>query len=121
MRSLAAGLVAETAMFTGFPRIAGAAVSARCTAEALQAEALPFASMGSWLTRATLNIERSSAPSFSITLQKSMPWQMIIRKGDRFRIPCGRASPDALNLRDLAVAPGVRRLSRSKTPAAAGR
>lgn len=121
MKSLATSLIAVTAMFTGFPQIARAAVTARCTAEVLQAEVLPFAPMGSWLTRATLNIERSRASGFSLTLQEAMPWQMAIRKGDRFRIPCEKASPGTLDLKELAIAPSARRVGRSKAPAGAGR
>jgi hypothetical protein len=108
MQGLTSRLVTTAALAIVVTHSVHAASTVRCTAEVLQAESRPYAPIGSWLTRATLILQPSGASPFVVTLQEALPWQMAIRKGDNFRIPCELASIDGLSLRDLALAPAFR-------------
>ena len=90
-----------------------------CAARVLQAELLPAAPLavlpsahyGYWLVTATLEVQTSNRPSQIIVLREILPWQLILRNGERFRIPCEYASSGGLNLAALASAPSFRSAS----------
>ena len=90
-----------------------------CAARVLQAELLPAAPLtvfpsahyGYWLTAATLEVQISNRPSLIVMLREILPWQLILRNGERFRIPCEYASSGGLSLAALATAPSFRSAS----------
>ena len=90
-----------------------------CAARVLQAELLPTAlwavvpsaHYGYWLTTATLEIQISKTPRAIVVLRENLPWQMTLRKGEIFRIPCEYTSTGGLSLAALASAPGFRSAS----------
>jgi hypothetical protein len=69
---------------------AGAATSSRCHMEVLASEELPYALVGDWLLKATVRITTPHGPSTISTIVKSTPWQMTLRRGDRFWFNCNR-------------------------------
>jgi hypothetical protein len=85
-----------------------AARSPRCTVEVLQADALPYAPYGSWLTTAALVLRPLDSPPFIASKREKLPWQMSLRRGNQFQIPCEAASSGGFSLRDLAAAPSFR-------------
>ena len=89
-----------------------------CTARVLQAELLPTALLaivsserGYWLTTATLEVQISNTPRAIVVLRETLPWQMTLRRGEIFRIPCEYAFSGGLSLAALASAPGFRSAS----------
>ena len=90
-----------------------------CAARVLQAELLPTALLavvssaryGYWLTTATLEIQISKTPRAIVVLRENLPWQMTLRKGEIFRIPCEYAFSGRLSLATLASAPSFRSAS----------
>jgi hypothetical protein len=90
-----------------------------CAARVLQAELLPAAPLavlpsaryGYWLTTATLEVQISNTPRAVVVLRETLPWQMTLRKGEIFRIPCEYASSDGLSLAVLASAPSYHSFS----------
>ena len=90
-----------------------------CAARVLQAELLPTALLavvssaryGYWLTTATLEIQISKTPRAIVVLRENLPWQMTLRKGEIFRIPCEYTSTGGLSLAALASAPSFRSAS----------
>jgi hypothetical protein len=90
-----------------------------CAARVLQAELLPTALLavvssaryGYWLTTATLEIQISKTPRAIVVLRENLPWQMTLRKGEIFRIPCEYTSTGGLSLSALASAPSFRSAS----------
>lgn len=85
-----------------------------CVAKVLQAELLPFAPQGSWLTTAKIEVRAAGAPGLIMTLHEALPWQMVVRQGEVFSIPCEDASQDSLRLASLATAPSYRSSRRSR-------
>jgi hypothetical protein len=90
-----------------------------CAARVLQAELLPTALLavvssaryGYWLTTATLEIQISKTLRAIVVLRENLPWQMTLRKGEIFRIPCEYTSTGGLSLAALASAPSFRSAS----------
>jgi hypothetical protein len=65
-----------------------------CTARIVGSEELPFAPIGSWLVKATLEITPQNGPAYFATLQNRMPWQgPPPRRGQVFRLWCDPAYP----------------------------
>jgi hypothetical protein len=87
-----------------------------CAARVLQAElrpsalleVLPSARSGSWLITATLEIQISNIPPTIVVLRETLSWQMTLRRGEIFRIPCEYVSSGGLSLAALATAPSFR-------------
>ena len=90
-----------------------------CAARVLQAELLPTAlwavvpsaHYGYWLTTATLEVQISNTPRANVVLSETLPWQMTLRQGEIFRIPCEYAFSSGLSLAALASAPSFRSAS----------
>ena len=60
-----------------------------CTARVLHSEELPYAPMGYWLVRVTLEVTPSNGPPFVTTLHDNVPWQKSSpRRGELFRLRC---------------------------------
>jgi hypothetical protein len=84
-----------------------------CAAKVLRAElrptallaVVPSARYGYWLTTATLEVQISRTPRTIVVLSEALPWQMTLRQGEIFRIPCQFASSAGLSLAALASAP----------------
>src|ERR1700760_2407746 len=70
----------------------------QCVAKVVQAESLPFAPQGSWLTRAKIEVRTARGPGFTTTVQEVLPWQMVVQQGEVSSIPCENASRDRLHL-----------------------
>lgn len=70
-----------------------------CTARVVYSEELPFAPIGTWLVKVTLQVIPRSGASYFTTLQEQMPWQgPPPRRGQAFRVWCDPANPDHLQL-----------------------
>jgi hypothetical protein len=70
-----------------------------CVARVIQSEELPFAPIGSWLVRVTLEITLPNGNAYQTTLQDYMPWQgPPPRRGQLFRLLCDPANPGDLHL-----------------------
>jgi hypothetical protein len=70
-----------------------------CVAKVLKSEELPYAPVGYWLVRVTLEITSPSGLTFEITRQDMMPWQgPPPRRGQTFRLLCDPANPSNLHL-----------------------
>jgi hypothetical protein len=108
MKSIAGGLVLAAALFVG-PVTVDARQS--CTVEVLDAELLPYAPLGSWLTKATIEVRPAHGSPFDLTVRGILLWQMAIRRGEMFRVPCELASSTP-SLAALATAPSFRRSTR---------
>lgn len=67
-----------------------AAKPARCHAEVLRSEELPYAPVGSWLLKATIRITYPGGASAISTVFKNAPWQTTLRRGDTFWFNCER-------------------------------
>ena len=68
-----------------------------CTARVVYSEELPFAPIGSWLVKVTLEIAPKDGAPYYLTLQERMPWQGAPpRRGQAFRIWCDPANPHLL-------------------------
>jgi hypothetical protein len=79
-----------------------------CVARVIHSEELPYAPIGSWLVRVTLEITPPNGRAYQTTLQDYMPWQgPPPRRGQAFRLLCDPANPADLHL-----------ISRPGTPAA---
>lgn len=73
--------------------------AAICLAKVIRSEELPFAPMGYWLVRATLEISLPGGLPFEVTFQDNMPWQgPPPRRGQTFRVRCDPANPRDLRL-----------------------
>jgi hypothetical protein len=81
---------------------------AACTAAVLQGALIPSAPYGFWLVSATLELRSSHAPPSTVNIRETLPWQMTLRRGEVFRIPCEYASGNGLSLAALASAPSFR-------------
>jgi hypothetical protein len=70
-----------------------------CVARVLLSEELPYAPMGYWLVRVTLQITPPGGPAYQTTLHDTMPWQgPPPRQGQVFRVLCDPANPGDLHL-----------------------
>jgi hypothetical protein len=70
-----------------------------CVARVLQSEELPYAPIGFWLVRVTLEITPPNGSAYQTTLQDYMPWQgPPPRRGQAFRLLCDPANPSDLHL-----------------------
>jgi hypothetical protein len=75
-----------------------------CTARVIYSEELPFAPIGSWLVKMTLEITPRNGAPYYTTLQDRMPWQGAPpRRGQAFRLWCDPAHPGYLQLASGAV------------------
>ncbi|MCC8982742.1 hypothetical protein [Bradyrhizobium acaciae] len=78
----------------GLTIISGAAASAaflaRCRAEVLRSEELPYAPIGSWLHKATVRITYPDGQTVDSMFARTARWQATLRRGDRFRFDCER-------------------------------
>ena len=69
-----------------------------CLAKVIRSEELPYAPMGYWLVRVTLEINPPGGLPFEVTFQNKMPWQgSPPRKGQTFRVRCDPANPSDLH------------------------
>ena len=65
-----------------------------CKARVLYSEELPFAPIGTWLLRATLEITPRYGNPYLVTFQDWMPWQgPPLRRGQVLRVQCDPADP----------------------------
>jgi hypothetical protein len=65
-----------------------------CKARVLYSEELPFAPIGTWLLRATLEISPPHGNPYLATFQDWMPWQgPPLRRGQVLRVQCDPADP----------------------------
>ena len=63
-----------------------------CKARVLYSEELPFAPIGTWLLRATLEITPPHGRPYLATFQDWMPWQgPPLRRGQVLRVQCDPA------------------------------
>jgi hypothetical protein len=69
---------------------ASAATPARCHAEVIRSEELPYAPVGSWLLKATVRITYPRGPTVESTFVKTAPWHVTLRRGDAFWFDCER-------------------------------
>jgi len=70
----------------------------RCTARVVHSEELPFAPIGSWLVKVTLEITPRHGRAYYTTLQNRMLWQgPPPRRGQVFRLLCDPANPGDLH------------------------
>jgi hypothetical protein len=87
-----------------------------CRASVLQSQlspsallsVLPSSDFGAWLVTATLEVRTSIAPPWIVTLREILPFQMTLRHGEVFRVPCEYALSNRLTLSALATAPSFR-------------
>jgi hypothetical protein len=60
-----------------------------CIAKVIHSEELPFAPVGNWLVKVTLEITPPSGNAYQTTAQDWMPWQgPPPRRGQAFRVNC---------------------------------
>jgi hypothetical protein len=70
-----------------------------CVARVVQSEELPYAPIGSWLVRVTLEITPPGGLAYLATFQDYMPWQgPPPRRGQAFRLLCDPLNPADLHL-----------------------
>jgi hypothetical protein len=69
---------------------ADAAGPARCRAEVIRSEELPYAPIGSWLLKATVRITDPRGSTVESTFLKTAPWQVTLRRGETFWFDCER-------------------------------
>jgi hypothetical protein len=70
-----------------------------CLAKVISSEQLPFAPMGYWLVKVTLEVSPPGGPAYQVTVQDNMPWQgPPPRRGQIFRLWCDPADPTNLHL-----------------------
>jgi len=96
--TIEAGFLWALAMLASAGQIAQAATaypgSLSCKARVLYSEELPFAPIGTWLVRATLEITPPHGNPYLLTLQDWMPWQgPPPQRGQSLRVRCDPADP----------------------------
>jgi hypothetical protein len=70
-----------------------------CIAKVIHSEELPFAPVGNWLVKVTLEITPPHGNAYQTNLQDWMPWQgPPPRRGQAFRVQCDPANPGDLHL-----------------------
>jgi hypothetical protein len=63
-----------------------------CVARVLHSEELPYAPIGYWLAKVTLEVTPSKGPPFIKTLYDNVPWQRSSRRrGETFKLRCDPA------------------------------
>jgi hypothetical protein len=68
-----------------------------CTARVVHSEALPFAPIGSWLIKVTLEVTPKNGAPYYTSLESRMPWPAPPpRRGRAFCIWCDPANPNVL-------------------------
>ncbi len=76
-----------------------------CVARVVHSEELPFAPIGSWLVKVTIDITPPNGHAYQTTVQEWMPWQgPPPRRGQAFRVQCDPANPNDLHLTARAAA-----------------
>jgi hypothetical protein len=76
-----------------------------CAARVVYSEELPFAPIGTWLVKVTLEITPKNAVPYYTTLHERMPWQgPPPRRGRAFRAWCDPANPNILRLASRRIA-----------------
>ena len=76
-----------------------------CTARVVHSEALPFAPIGNWFVKVTLEVTPKNGAPYYTTLENRMPWQAPPpRRGQAFRIWCDPANPNILRLASGPIA-----------------
>ena len=96
--AIEAGFLWALAMLASAGQIAQAATAYQgflaCKARVLYSEELPFAPIGTWLLRATLEITPPHGNPYLATFQDWMPWQgPPLRRGQVLRVQCDPADP----------------------------
>ena len=96
------GFLWALAMLASAGHIAQAATAYQgflaCKARVLYSEELPFAPIGTWLLRATLEITPPHGNPYLATFQDWMPWQgPPLRRGQVLRVQCDPADPGNLH------------------------
>jgi hypothetical protein len=80
----------------------------QCVARVVQSEELPFAPIGSWLVRVTLEITSPNGSAYQTTWQDYMPWQgPPPRRGQAFRLLCDPSNPADLRFISRPGTPAV--------------
>jgi len=70
-----------------------------CIAKVIHSEELPFAPIGNWLVKVTVQVTPPNGNTYQTTLQDWMPWQgPPPRRGQAFRVHCDPANPRDLHL-----------------------
>jgi hypothetical protein len=104
---VAAALLAGATLSSVFPA-AEASPGSRglsCIAKVIHSEELPFAPIGNWLVKVSLEIIPPNGNAYQTTLQDWMPWQgPPPRRGQAFRVQCDPANPRDLHLTSQAAA-----------------
>ncbi len=94
-------IIIAAALLAGTPLTSEAADRGRglaCIARVVHSEELPYAPMGSWLIKATLDITTPDGRVFGTTVKDWMPWQgPPPRRGQTFRVWCDPANPGDLH------------------------
>jgi hypothetical protein len=76
-----------------------------CLAKVIHSEELPFAPVGNWLVKVTLEITPPNGNAYQTTVQEWMPWQgPPPRRGQAFRVQCDPTNPNDLHLVSHAAA-----------------
>jgi hypothetical protein len=79
-----------------------------CIAKVIHSEELPFAPIGNWLVKVTVQVTPPNGNTYQTTLQDWMPWQgPPPRRGQAFRVHCDPANPRDLHLISQAGAPAA--------------
>jgi hypothetical protein len=79
-----------------------------CVARVVQSEELPFAPIGFWLVRVTLEITPPNGNAYQTAWQDYMPWQgPPPRRGQAFRLLCDPSNPADLHLISRSSKPAV--------------
>ena len=109
--TIAAAALLATATFSNVTAASQASPGYRglpCVARVIQSEELPYAPIGSWLVRVTLEITPPQGGAYQTTLQDYMPWQgPPPRRGQAFRLLCDPANPADLHIISRNGAPAV--------------
>jgi len=109
--TIAAAASLATAIFSNATSASQAAPGYQglpCVAKVLQSEELPYAPIGFWLVRVTLEITPPNGSAFQAVLQDYMPWQgPPPRRGQAFRLLCGPANPVDFHLISRPGTPAV--------------
>jgi hypothetical protein len=87
-----------------------------CITKVIHSEELPFAPLGNWLVKVTLEVTPPNGTTYQTTLQDWMPWQgPPPRRGQAFRVQCDPANPRDLHF--ISLPPHRRRFEASRQAA----
>ena len=98
---VAAALLAGATLSSVFPAAEASPGSQgrSCIAKVVHSGELPFAPIGNWLVKVSLEIIPPNGNAYQTTLQDWMPWQgPPPRRGQEFRVQCEPANPRDLHL-----------------------